>query len=499
MSKTVVSLIQEHFLANRGRWHYHKITSPIAIDSALNAQVRLLADIVSQVSTITPAFQVLSTPLVGGNYFNDASYSLKENLSSFIKNDYFWSNEVHNNVHLQKTEFIGNLRNNELIGVFIHQFNEQSQSNLENNTNNLLLQSVLEALPGWKFRVTNKGLFKSFFPSNHDEGFIMPAEEFIGQNLSDLLPDYLTKAISSNINNCLSQKELQIFELALPAKGQMQYFELRFTPLGEEEVLLVVKNQTEQKIYETQLRSKMQELDQRNTELKKFADSNAQLENFAYIASHDLREPLRTMSNFAKLLVDRFGDELNDKAKTYVDFIVKGAGQMNRLIEDLLQYSRVNTQNHDISDIKTSDLLKETINHLQKSIEDHSALIEIGDLPDTIKGNPFKIGQIFSNLINNAIKFHKEGVPPHIFIEGKDAGEDWQFSVKDNGIGIKKEFQEQIFLLFKKLYTTSNYPGTGLGLAICEKIAEQHQGKIWVESDEGEGATFFFTIRKELP
>ncbi|KAA3637310.1 MAG: hypothetical protein DWQ02_06950, partial [Bacteroidetes bacterium] len=188
----------------------------------------------------------------------------------------------------------------------------------------------------------------------------------------------------------------------------------------------------------------------------------------------------------------------DEAAVNHINLIVNGAAQMNSLVEDLLTYSRVNTENHSIETINSEELLNEVLTGLESYIKETGAEVIIEDLPEYFGANPTKMKQLFMNLITNAIKFRRPDVPPLVEVAMKDYGEYWKVSVKDNGIGIRKEFQKQIFMLFKKLHSSGQHPGTGLGLAICHKIIEQHEGNIWVESKEGEGSIFSCTIRKNL-
>ena len=223
-----------------------------------------------------------------------------------------------------------------------------------------------------------------------------------------------------------------------------------------------------------------------------------QLENFAYIASHDLREPLRTMGTFAQLLQKKYGNTLDETANTYLNFVVDGAKNMNNLIEDLLTYSRIETQEDPREKIMLPALLQEIKSGLKKTIEENRAEIEFIDIPPVIEANPTRLKQLIQNLLANAIKFRKQDVPPKICFNCTDLGSYWQFSVEDNGIGIDPEFHDKIFLLFKKLHSRKEFKGTGLGLAICRKVVEQLGGEIWLESEVGKGATFIFTIKKVL-
>lgn len=240
-------------------------------------------------------------------------------------------------------------------------------------------------------------------------------------------------------------------------------------------------------------------LNQKNKELEKYIESNLQLENFAYIASHDLKAPVRTIVSFSQLLRKSAAEKLNKDEKDFLDFIIGATHNMQHLIEDLLTYARVNTQEHQTTTVNIGHLLSDIEGDLFAMINETEAKIAFKHYPATIQGDPTKLRRLFQNLIQNAIKFRRSGIAPEVQIEGIEQEKDWLFSVKDNGIGIEKAFYDKIFLLFRKLHNIGVYKGTGIGLALCKKIVEHHNGKIWLESVLGEGTTFYFTIKKAEP
>ncbi|MFH5885284.1 PAS domain-containing protein [Halalkalibaculum sp. DA3122] len=241
-------------------------------------------------------------------------------------------------------------------------------------------------------------------------------------------------------------------------------------------------------------------LRQLNRELEKHAEelaaSNAELEQFAYVASHDLQEPLRMVSSFLKRLEKKYGDQLDEKARQYIDFAVDGAGRMRQIILDLLNYSRVGQHEFERQNLCLEELLNEILKLEHRAIEESGATVEWDPLPE-IRAAETPVQQVFQNLIRNAIKYRRAGCEPEIHICGEETGTHWKFSVSDNGIGIREEFQENIFNIFQRLHTQEEYSGTGIGLAVSKKIVEKHGGEIWVESEPGEGSTFCFTIAKE--
>jgi PAS domain S-box-containing protein len=225
---------------------------------------------------------------------------------------------------------------------------------------------------------------------------------------------------------------------------------------------------------------------------EELARSNKDLEQFAYVASHDLQEPLRMVTSYVQLLARRYQGKLDSDADEFIGFAVDGAVRMRKLINDLLTYSRVGTQGKDLSPTDSEAVLAQSVNDLKVAIEENGALVTHAPLPMVMADRP-QLGQLFQNLIGNAIKFRGNELP-HVHISANRNGNGWTFSVRDNGIGIAAEYSERIFIIFQRLHNRQEYAGTGIGLAICKKIVERHGGHIWVESNVGKGATFYFTL-----
>ncbi|MGM0408444.1 MAG: sensor histidine kinase [Bacteroidota bacterium] len=228
--------------------------------------------------------------------------------------------------------------------------------------------------------------------------------------------------------------------------------------------------------------------------MKNMKRSNEELEQFAYVASHDLQEPLRMVSSFTQLLEQRYSDKLDDDAKEFIGYAVDGANRMQKLINDLLNYSRITTQGEEFKIVDLSTILGYASSNLYEKILETNTIVTNDELPK-INGDESQMVRLFQNLIDNAIKY-KGNLSPRIHVSSKLTPGFWQISVKDNGMGIDPQYSERIFQIFQRLHGKEEYSGTGIGLAICKRIVERHGGKIWVESTEGEDSEFFFTIKK---
>jgi len=247
-------------------------------------------------------------------------------------------------------------------------------------------------------------------------------------------------------------------------------------------VALVTAQAVERKRAEELLAQRAEEL----------ARSNADLEQFAYVASHDLQEPLRVIVSYLQLFERRYAGQIDERADKYIHYAVDGAKRMQRLINDLLAYSRIGRGGQQQARLDAGLALERALGALDAAIRECGATVTSDPLP-TVAGSLTELTQLFQNLIGNAIKF-RGAAPPRIHVSAVAEGAEWRFSVQDNGIGIEPEFQERIFTMFQRLHSRADYPGTGIGLAICRKVVEHHGGRIWVESRLGEGATFVFTL-----
>ncbi|HLB69737.1 MAG TPA: PAS domain S-box protein [Candidatus Methanoperedens sp.] len=314
-------------------------------------------------------------------------------------------------------------------------------------------------------------------------------EEALGKPLTIIMPERYWDAHKKGVERVNSTGETRIIGktvglIGMRNDGSEFPLELSLSSWKTEKRRLysgIIRDVTERKSAEEKLKQTMIELER----------SNKDLEQFAYAASHDLQEPLRTVANFSQLLAKRYKGELDSKADQFIGFIVDGATRMQQMIEDLLAYSRVSTRAKPFQMTDCENVLNQALANLKVAIEESKALVTHDPLPE-VMADSSQMAQLFQNLISNAIKFTKE--KPSVHVSASQSGNEWFFSVQDNGIGIAPEFMEHIFKMFQREHTSAEYPGTGVGLAICKKIVERHGGRIWIKSEQGRGSTFHFTI-----
>jgi signal transduction histidine kinase len=273
---------------------------------------------------------------------------------------------------------------------------------------------------------------------------------------------------------------------ALPDGRWVQVVERPTTDGG---VIGIRINVTEIKQQEAELQEKTHQLEEQSRDLRR---SNTELEQFAYVASHDLQEPLRMVASYCQLLKRRYAGKLDTDADEFIEFAVEGATRMQRLINDLLSYSRVGHRAEVFAPLAANDLVNAALGNLEAAIADAGACVEVGDLPE-INGDRTQLVQLFQNLIGNAVKFRRDE-PPLVRVSAVSDGAFAQFTVEDNGIGIERDYVEKVFLIFQRLHDRDKYSGTGIGLAIVKKVVERHGGKVWIDSMPGRGSRFQFTL-----
>jgi len=312
--------------------------------------------------------------------------------------------------------------------------------------------------------------------------------EMIGEHPTKIVIEKDFPKVQKGIKECIRTGFVKNFECTAMSKDKKEILVLfnitllknsADNPTG---LILVARDITERKEAEQKLRQTLEDLE----------CSNAELEQFAYVASHDLQEPLRMVASFLQLLERRYKDKIDEDANEFIAYAVDGANRMQRMINDLLQYSRVGTRGKLFEQTDSKIALDLAIRNLIVAIKENDALITQDALP-IIMADSIQLIQVFQNLIGNAIKYRGDE-PSKIHISAKRKGNEWIFSVKDNGIGIESKHFDRIFLIFQSLHNKISYPGSGIGLSICKKIVERHGGRIWVESQPGMGSTFYFSI-----
>lgn len=316
-------------------------------------------------------------------------------------------------------------------------------------------------------------------------------EEAIGSNTRMLKSGVQDQSFYKNLWNTIFAGKVWRNELVNRRKnGDLYSEEMTITPVRDERgaitrFVAIKQDVTERKQAEKKLEKLLVDLERSNEELRQFA----------YVASHDLKEPLRMVASYTQLLEKRYSDRLDTDAKEFIHFAVDGATRMQRLIDDLLTYSRVGYRADPFEATDCRCVLDQVISNLSVAVAENDAVITYNDLPTVMADGP-QMMQLFQNLLGNAIKF-RSAHAPKIHVSAERNGQDWLFSFRDNGIGIDPQYSDRILLIFQRLHSRDKYPGTGIGLAICKKIVERHGGRIWFTSEPGEGSTFFFTIRAD--
>jgi len=322
--------------------------------------------------------------------------------------------------------------------------------------------------------------------------FGYPRAELLGQPVEVLVPERLRERHVSHRARYQADPQTRplgtgVELFGLRRDGSEFPVEISLSPMARDhcETLIIsnIRDITARKLADARLREVAADL----------ARSNAELEHFAYVASHDLQEPLRMVASFTQLLARRYRGRLDEDADEFIGFAVDGARRMQELINDLLTYSRAGTQALQLTTVDIGQLVDRVVSDLAPAIAEAGASVTRDTLPG-VTGDATQLRQVFQNLIANGIKFHGPNETPRVHISQRQAHGAWTFSVTDNGIGIEPQYQERIFALFQRLHTRADYPGTGIGLAICKKIVERHRGQLCVESEPGRGTTFRFTL-----
>lgn len=369
---------------------------------------------------------------------------------------------------------------------------------------NSFFRSVVEASPSGIMIINNEGII-TFSSNKACEIFRMSEEELTNTHIfnyvkkedqHDMLERVKTLSATTTDPNKTPITFYPSPNLEIHVQGSACLY---MNEEGEQTGIIIIFNDvTERQEQAKIIQQQIQDLNAKNEELKKYIDSNLQLENFAYIASHDLKAPIRSVISFANLLSDSAEDKISDKEKKFLKIIKDSSNHMRELIDDLLIFSRVNTTNTVFSEIDVPTMIKDILADLQPDVTKYNANIEIVKLPETIVADKTKIRQVFQNLIANGMKFQEEGVQGKVKIDYTENRDQWTFLVSDNGIGIDPKHIDKIFLLFQKLHSKDKYEGSGMGLAISKKVIEQHEGIIYARNNDERGCTIGFSISKKL-
>jgi PAS domain S-box-containing protein len=351
-------------------------------------------------------------------------------------------------------------------------------------------RGLLEAAPD-AMVVVNQGGEIVLLNVQAEKQFGYSRDELVGQKVKNIIPEGFAERLVADalrsVEDALAQQIGTGIELIARRKNRSEFpIEIMLSPLESAEGILVtaaVRDITARKRAEANLLNKVEELNR----------SNEELGQFAYIASHDLQEPLRMVASYTQLLARRYKGKLDSDADEFIAFAVDGASRMQRLIQDLLTYSRVGTKGKDLLDISSEQALQQALINLRGTIEEKGALVTHDPLP-SVFADEMQLIQLFQNLIGNAIKYQRPGIPKVHVTASRNGGKKWTFSVKDNGLGIDPQYFEKIFGMFQRLHKREEFAGTGIGLAICKKIVERHGGSISVESQPGQGSTFHFAL-----
>lgn len=354
------------------------------------------------------------------------------------------------------------------------------------NHNELLFQGIADASGSLIYATDLDG---RFIFANAAFERLVNAEPgaIVGKTRRDFLPQAMCDEHRANDQKVIESGEtLTLEEANEQADGLHTYLSVK-SPIRDVagRVFAVAGTSTDitqRKRAEDDLRSRTEDLER----------SNAELQRFAYIASHDLREPLRMVTSYTQLLKKRYGGQLDADADDFIHFAVEGAERMELLIQDLLDYSHVGSQGRPLVEANLEPVLDGVLKGLEVAIAESCAEVTHDPMP-VVTCDASQVGQVLQNLISNAIRFRGDA-PPRIHVGVKQSGDECEFSVSDNGIGVDAEYFDRIFVIFQRLHARDAYSGSGMGLAICKRIVERHNGRMWVESKPGEGATFFFTL-----
>jgi PAS domain S-box-containing protein len=378
-----------------------------------------------------------------------------------------------------------------VVGAAIWNARRDRGGRTESKESEARYRGLLEAAPD-AMVVVNQGGEIVLLNAQAEKQFGYRRDELVGQKVTSIIPEGFAERLVADalrsVEDALAQQIGTGIELVGRRKSGSDFpIEIMLSPLASDEGMLVtaaIRDITATRTKaEARLLLKVQALNR----------SNEELAQFAYIASHDLQEPLRMVASYTQLLSRRYKGKLDADADTFIAYAVDGANRMQVLIQDLLAYSRVGTKGEELRGTSSEAAFQRALANLHGAIEDGGAAVTHDPLPNVL-GDEMQLSQLFQNLIGNAIKYQGAGTPRVHVDAVRNAGNEWVFSVRDNGLGIEPKYFEKIFGMFQRLHKRGEFSGTGIGLAICKKIVERHGGRIWVESEPGQGSTFSFAL-----
>ncbi|MDN3654080.1 PAS domain S-box protein [Ferruginibacter paludis] len=463
--------------------------------------------ITREIHEAVPAFEPNMGTLIMAYKKGKNRELMTQSIQAAIKNGIPWDVELEIVTEKGKEKWIRNIGETEFVnGKCVRLYGslqdiderKKAQENirLSEERRELIMNSALDAI----ICIDKKGLV-TFWNPQAEIIFGWKESEVMGLVLSDLIiPEIYRSRHNEGMINYLKtgigpalNVLLQLY--AVNRKGEEFPIELTVLPIqqeGEEFFCAFIRDITERKLSENQMIELNENLQK---QAKALSNSNKELEQFAFVTSHDLQEPLRMITSFLALLEKKYGNIIDDNGKKYIDFAVDGAKRMRLIILDLLEFSRIGRMEHELENIDLSGLIDEILVLFRKQVEEKNAVINVAPLP-LLKWHRSPLQQVFQNLIGNALKYGSDARPVVIDIKVKELKDSWQFSITDNGIGIEQEYFERIFIIFQRLHNKNEYSGTGMGLAITKKIIENFGGSIWLESEVGKGSTFYFTFAK---
>ncbi len=393
-----------------------------------------------------------------------------------------------------KTEVANLTRLNDVLEQKVVDRTKEIQSNNAKLADrNEQLQAVLTTAVDGIISIDNKGIVQSFNPAAQ-RMFGYMAEEVVGANVRMLMPEPYQSEHDSYITHYRDTQQAKIIGIGREVSGKRKNGEIFPLDLAvsemqvneEQKFVGIVRDITERKQAEQEV----------SFMIGKLTRSNEELARFAYVASHDLREPLRMVTNFTAMLQKYYENKLDDKAQEYIQYAADGARRMQALIDDLLTYARLDAESLKMEVVEGQQVFEHVCTNLAELIHETGAVVDSDNLP-TISTNPSRLVQLLQNLVANGIKYQAENNKPEIHVSIDTLDEVWQFAVQDNGIGIKPEYHKKIFEPFQRLHGKHEYSGTGIGLSVCRKIVDSLGGQIWLESEPGQGSTFYFTLPKQ--